>query len=211
MMSLILTVLIVLVLLFGNELWWRKKGYHGEAGRKFIHLTVGSFVAFWPFFLNWDQIRLLSVAFLVVVAISKYFHLFRAIHSVQRPTWGEVFFAIAVGAVTLVTHNKWVYMAALLQMSLADGLAAIIGVAYGKKHQYLILGQAKSLIGTATFIVVSVYILLSFTYLSGIPISLATILGLSYAAALIENIGVFGLDNLFVPILISIVLQRIVI
>ena len=208
-MYLFITVALVFVLLYCNELWWRKKGHHGEAGRKFIHLTVGSFVAFWPFFLSWDQIRLLSAAFLVVVAISKYFHLFKAIHSVQRPTWGEMFFAVAVGAVTLITQNKWVYMAALLQMSLADGLAAIIGVAYGKRRHYLILGQTKSLIGTATFIVVSVYILLSFTYLSGTPISLTAIIGLSYAAALIENIGVFGSDNLLVPVLIAIVLRTI--
>lgn len=209
-MYLFLTVVAVFILLFGNEQIWRKKGFHNEASRKFIHLAVGSFVAFWPFFLSWNQIRLLSAAFLIVVAISKYFHLFRAIHSVQRPTWGEMFFAVAVGVVTLITQNKWVYMAALLQMSLADGLAAIIGVAYGKRRHYLIFGQTKSLIGTATFIVVSVYILLSFTYLSGIPISLAAIIGLSYAAALIENIGVFGLDNLLVPVLISIILQRIV-
>lgn len=209
-MHIVLTVLFILGLLLCTEFWWRKKGSHSEFGRKFIHLTVGSFVAFWPFFLSWDEIRILSAAFIIVIAISKYFHLFKAIHSVQRPTWGEIYFAIAVGAVTLITQNKWVYMAAILQMSLADGLAAIIGVAYGKKSQYLVLGQTKSLIGTATFIVVSVYILLSFTYLSGIPISLAAILGLSYAAAMIENIGVFGLDNLFVPILISVVLERLI-
>lgn len=209
-MYIVLTVIFVLVLLLCNEYWWRKKGSHSEVGRKFIHLTVGSFVAFWPFFLSWNQIRVLSATFIIAVAISKYFHLFKAIHSVQRPTWGEIYFAIAVGAVTLITQNKWVYMAAILQMSLADGLAAIIGVAYGKKSQYLILGQTKSLIGTATFIVVSVYILLSFTYLSGIPISLVAIFGLSYAAAMLENIGVFGLDNLFVPIFISIVLERLI-
>lgn len=209
-MYIVLTVLFVLSLLLCTEFWWRKKGYHSEVGRKFIHLTVGSFVAFWPFFLSWNQIRILSAAFIIVIVVSKYFHLFKAIHSVQRPTWGEVYFAIAVGAVTLITQNKWIYMAALLQMSLADGLAAILGVAYGKKSQYLILGQTKSLIGTATFVVVSVYVLLSFTYLSGIPISLAAILGLSYAAALIENVGVFGLDNLLVPILVAGVLRTIV-
>ena len=207
-MYLVLTVVSIALLLFGNEVWWRKKGFHGEIGRKFIHTTVGSFVAFWPFFMTWNQIRLLSLAFLLVVVISKYLHLFRAIHSVQRPTWGEIYFALAVGAITFITDNKWVYMAALLQMSLADGFAAIIGVRYGMKRHYLILGQVKSLIGTATFIVTSVLILLVFVHLSNIPLSSATILGLAYLAALIENIGVFGLDNLLVPILVAAALVR---
>lgn len=208
-MYLFLTVVSVFILLFGNELWWRKKGHHGEIGRKFVHITVGSFVAFWPFFLGWNQIRALSLAFLIVVAVSKYLHIFRAIHSVQRPTWGEVYFAIAVGAASFITQNKWIYMAALLQMSLADGLAAIIGVRYGMKRHYLVFGQVKSLAGTSTFIVISIAVLLAFMYWSAISLSLVAILGLALAAAVIENLGVFGLDNLFVPILIATVLRLI--
>src|ERR1700679_212107 len=100
-MALALTILAVFVLLTVNELWWRRHTIHSELSRKFIHVSVGSFVAFWPYFLSWRQIQLLSIAFLVVVVISKHMHFFRAIHSVQRPTWGEILFAIAVGAVTL--------------------------------------------------------------------------------------------------------------
>lgn len=208
-MYLFLTVLSIALLLVGNELWWRKKGFHGEIGRKFIHITVGSFVAFWPFFMTWNQIRLLSLAFLIVVVVSKYLHLFKAIHSVQRPTNGEIYFALAVGAITFITDNKWIYMTALLQMSLADGLAAIIGVHYGMKRHYLVLGQVKSLLGTSTFIVTSISILMAFVYLSDMPLSSAAILGLAYLAALIENVGVYGLDNLLVPLLVATVLVRI--
>ena len=68
------------------------------------------------------------------------------------------------------------------------------------------LGQVKSLIGTSTFIVTSVLILIGFVYLSNMPLSLAAILGLAYFAALIENIGVHGLDNLLVPLLVASVL-----
>jgi len=208
-MTLILTLLVVFILLVCNEMWWRSQLSHTEINRKFIHITVGTFVAFWPFFLSWQQIRWMSLAFLVVVALSKYLHIFKAIHSVQRPTWGEIFFAVAVGAVTFITQNKWIFAAAVLQMALADGLAAIIGVQYGRKQRYLVFGQAKSVVGTATFILVSVYILVAFTYVSGTPLAYGTILGLSVAAGAIENFGVFGLDNLFVPVLIAYVLQQI--
>src|SRR6476646_2873629 len=121
-MAVLLTLLIVALLLVVNEVWWRKHKTHSELSRKFIHITVGSFVAFWPYFLSWDTIRLLSVAFLVGVALSKYFGIFKAIHSVTRPTWGEMYFALAVGLVTLVTDSPAIYSVALLQMSLADGL-----------------------------------------------------------------------------------------
>ncbi len=69
-MALILTVLIVAVLLAGNELWWRQQGSHSEWSRKIVHVTVGSFVAFWPFFLSWNQIRWLSLSFVIGVGIS---------------------------------------------------------------------------------------------------------------------------------------------
>jgi len=63
-MALILTVLAVFGLLLVGETWWRHQAVHGEFSRKFIHITVGSFVAVWPFFLTWSQIELLSLSFL---------------------------------------------------------------------------------------------------------------------------------------------------
>jgi len=206
-MALLITVFVVFVLLCLGEIWWRKKKVHGEVSRKFIHITVGSFVAFWPFFLSWNQIKLLSLAFLIVVAISRYLRIFQAIHSVNRPTWGELYFAVAVGGVAFMTHNKWIYMVALLQMSLADGLAAIIGVRYGKHQRYSILGQVKSVIGTATFVIVSFCLLVAYRFLGQASLGVLAMLGLALAAGLIENIGVFGLDNLFVPLLIAAALR----
>src|SRR5579871_4551335 len=150
-MTMLVAILAVLVLLGCGELWWRTTNVHSEVSRKFVHITVGSFVAFWPFLLTWNDIRALSLAFLVAVIISRRLHLLRAIHSVQRPTWGELFFAAAVGAITFITQNKWIYLGALLQMSLADGLAAVAGVRYGQGQRYVVFGHTKSFTGTATF------------------------------------------------------------
>jgi phytol kinase len=206
-MALIFTALIILCLLVGNEVWFRNHKTHSELSRKFIHITVGSFVAFWPYFMSWNEIRLLSLAFLLVVGFSRYFKLFKAIHSVARPTWGEVYFAVAVGAISFITQTKWVYAVALLQMSLADGLAAVIGVKYGKASNYKVAGQTKSFAGTATFILVSFVILAVFNFYGPTAINLLTMAGLSIAAGIVENLGAFGLDNLLVPILIAIVLK----
>jgi len=205
-MALVLTVLVIFALLVGNEVYWRKAKTHNEFARKFIHLTVGTLVAFWPFFLSWQQIRLLSIAFIVVVAISKYAHIFRAIHSVQRPTYGELWFAAAVGLTTLITNNKWIYMTALLQMSLADGLAAIIGTRYGRANSYKIFGQHKSIAGTATFAVISLLSLMIFMYGSGTYIAPLIIAPIAIGATILENVGVYGLDNLLVPLFVASVL-----
>lgn len=205
-MQLILTVSLIFLLLVGNEVWWRKHVVHNEFSRKFIHVTVGSFVAFWPFFLSWDQIKWLSLAFLVVIGLSKYLHVFRAIHSVQRPTLGEIYFALAVGIVAIITQDKWIYMAALLQMSLADGLAAIVGIRYGKQS-YLVFGHRKSIMGSSAFFVVSLLIVIGYAQLSGVSLGWVSLLGLAALTTVIENVGVKGLDNLLVPVLVAVVLK----
>ncbi len=208
MMSLILTIAFVFALLVGSELWWRARKPHDEFSRKFIHIVVGSIAAFWPFYLLWGQIVFLSAAFIVVVGVSRYFNLFKAIHAVERPTWGEIFFALAVGVLAFITHEPWIYAAALLHMSLADGLAAVVGVTWGKRTRYMVFRHPKSLEGSATFFVVSLAILSGYSALSGTPLQPSTILGLAAATTLIENLGVAGLDNLFVPLVIGVALTR---
>lgn len=206
-MPLILTVAIIFAILLINEILWRRRNTHNEFSRKFVHITVGSFVAFWPFFLEWDEITGLSIAFILVVLISKKLNLFQAIHSVQRPTNGELFFALAVGTTALITENKWIYMAAILQMSLADGLAAIIGTRFGNSNRYSVLGGRKSVYGTLTFFVISLSILIYFVSTSGAELTMASLVAIACVASLLENFGIQGIDNLLVPVFVATILQ----
>lgn len=205
-MAVLLSILIIFLVLVINEFWWRNQPVHNEFSRKFIHISVGGFVAFWPFYLSWQQIEILSVAFVVCVGISKYFKIFQAIHSVQRPTWGEVFFAAAVGIIALVTHDKWVYAVSLLQMALADGLAAIIGVRYGNRRRYIVTGHAKSLVGTSTFFVVSLAILAIANHWGELPLTLGYAVAISAVASALENVAARGFDNLIVPLVVALML-----
>jgi phytol kinase len=205
---LIVTILAVLVLLLINEYWWRWQEVHNEFSRKFVHIVVGSFVASWPFFLSWGEIQFLSLAFLIVVSLSKYFNVFQAIHSVQRPTLGEVFFAAAVGLITLITQNAWIYAAALLMMSLADGLAAVIGTRYGLRNRYSVLGHTKSWIGTTTFFVIALLILSGYSMWSGDQLFVGMLICSAILATVIENFAVEGLDNLLVPVSVALLLTN---
>lgn len=207
MLLLLLTCIAVFVVLCAGEWGWRKGWLKNEIGRKFVHILVGTFVAFWPLFLSWNQIVLLSIAFIAVVSISKYDGVFKAVHSVQRPTWGEIFFALTVGLLAAVTHDGWIYMTALLHMSLADGLAAIAGLRYGKGNRYKILGHDKSLAGSLTFFVVSLFILFGYTIGTGYSVVLPFVFGISIVATILENISLHGLDNLTVPLWVAITLS----
>jgi phytol kinase len=205
-MKVLLTVLGIFIVLLLNEILWRKRKAHSEFSRKFVHVTVGVFVAFWPFFLTWRQIELLSLAFLIVVVSSKALRIFNAIHSVQRPTWGEVCFALSVGIVAIATHDKWIYMASLLQMGLADGLAAVVGVRFGRSNSYLFFGHAKSVAGTITFFITSLVILSVYMQFSGAQLSPLYIVLVAFIASLFENASVQGLDNLSVPLVTALLL-----
>jgi dolichol kinase len=207
-MQLVLTIFTVFVLLCVSEVGWRRHWFNNEFGRKFVHVTVGSFVAFWPFFLTWSEIRLLSLAFFVAVIVSHQLKVFRAIHSVQRPTYGEVFFALTVGLLTLFTHSKAVYAAALLQMSLADGLAAIVGTRYGRDNKYRLFGHDKSVVGTAAFVVTSLVLLIGYNMFGPGGLSVAEIALITTGATLLENAAPLGLDNLVVPLYVCLLLTN---
>ncbi len=207
-MTFIISVIVVLTLLLASELWWRKHDKHGEISRKFVHITVGSFVAFWPYFLTTHQIILLSAAFLAGVLISKYLNIFQAIHSVQRPTFGEFCFALVVGLLAFVaTDNPHIYTAALLVMALADGLAAVVGTRFGKRQRYVVFGSIKSVAGTAMFFIATCLILLGYVIAAPGALALAFILPIALAATTLENVAVRGLDNLLVPLFIAVALM----
>jgi dolichol kinase len=179
---------------------------HPEYVRKFVHISVGSLVAFWPFFLTRREIVALSAAFIAVLSVSKYLNLFRAIRSVQRPTWGEAFFAIAVGLLTYVAHDKWIYAAALLHMGLADGLAAVIGTRFGGSTRYHVFGSEKSVVGTLTFLGASATVLIGYAVFAPAGASL-WFMGVAVGACLLENGMGRGSDNLFVPIYVAVCLN----
>lgn len=204
----LLSLSAIALILVANESVWRRKSGHKEHYRKAVHMLVGVFVSLWPYYLTWNEIRLVSLAFLVVVAVSKLLNIFGSIHEVERFSIGEISFALAVGLITYVTKTNWIYTAALLQMSLADGIAAIVGVHYGHKNSYKVFGANKSIAGTTAFLVTSMAILSIIDYLAGVQASLLVMLGISILTTLVENVAVYGLDNLLVPLVTALILTR---
>src|SRR5688500_5216440 len=147
MLATALVVIITFCILVLSEWLARAKDIHAELTRKLVHVAVGTFVAFWPFFLSWRQIQLLSLAFFVVICISIKFNVFSSIHAVKRSITGELLFAIVIGLLATINSNEWVFMAAMLHLSLAQGLAAVVGLGWGDNNGYKVFGRLKSIAG----------------------------------------------------------------
>lgn len=208
--SAVLTILVIFVtfcILVGAEYLSRSRQIHAELTRKLVHVAVGTFVAFWPFFLSWREIQLLSLAFFLVVCISIKFNIFSSIHAVKRSITGELLFAVVIGLLALIANNQWVFMAAMLHLSLADGLAAVVGLGWGEKNSYKVFGRTKSIAGSAAFLVTSVLILVVYAVFAHSATSFATFIWLPIVAVITENLAVQGTDNLVMPMLIALVLS----
>jgi dolichol kinase len=201
-----IAVLVVLAILVCSEYLARYKGVHSELTRKFVHILVGIFVAFWPFFLSWGQIQFLSLAFLVVVGLSIKFHVFRSIHAVERNTMGELLFALVIGVLAFIVTNKWVFAASMLHLSLADGLAAVVGLGWGDHNKYKILGHTKSIAGSLAFFFTSIFIMIWYVHFSHASADAFNILVLPVIATITENLAIRGTDNMAIPLLVGLAL-----
>lgn len=208
MIILLKTVLAIFAIVVLAEVLWRAKILESERSRKLVHIGVGTFAASWGFYLDDNQILLLAAAMFLVVLVSRLLGLFGSIHSVKRKTWGELFFPLGIALTALLTDSPWIYLAAILHVSLADGLAALIGTKYIRKHGYKVFKQQKTLVGTLTFFNVSIFITLAVVLLSSeLQGNFVVILLIPILATAAENTGLYGTDDVVVPLAVMALLS----
>ena len=210
MFAIVAALTVVAGLLVLVELLWRENIIKRTNGRALVHILVSCWVAFWPLFLSFRTISYIAVAMLAVVVVSRYFNVFKAIHKTKRKTIGEFLFPLAILACAQLANNGAVFAVAMLQLGLADGLASIIGSKTLYK-KYAVLGQEKSVGGTLTFLLTAVVLVIAaFIYKGTWGVEAAIMLAvLPAATAAAENISVFGLDDLTVPLLSVVLLNTV--
>jgi len=194
------------------EIFWRQKTLRGENLRKFVHILAGSFIAFWPWLIGWRAIQLAGLAMILVVIANRFARTFHFASHINRRTWGDFLFALAVTICALLTTSKIFFAVAILHMSLADGLAAIIGKRYVAKWRYDVFGQIKTVFGSMVFWLVSLFILGSLLIFSD-QVSASQffwlVILLPPALTLLEALAVFGTDDLLVPVAVVLILRLI--
>lgn len=196
-------------LLLGEWLW-QKRILKGEYARKFVHITVATFAAFWPLLVTRPQIVFLNFVFICALIVIKKLGLFKSIQSAKRASYGEIWYAIGISLCAILFQDNVIYAVAVLHMALADGFAAIIGTKLEHKAiHFSFRSSRKSCYGTLTFIVISFALNLSYwvfssnNSLESIGICMSPIIYSALAAvllALIEVISPRGSDNVIVPL-----------
>ena len=193
---------VVIALILGvSEILWRTMHIKGEFARKFVHIIAGTFIAFLPFWVSYEWVAVLAIGFIIANLINRYTPIFHAINGVKRRSIGDVLFGVGILVCALAEPNKWIFASAILQVALADGLAALVGTKYSK-HRYKIFDTYKSPIGTFTYFLssaaVAIFILLVGN-LGGHNV-LAVVFFVPLIMASLENVSGYGTDNIVLPV-----------
>ncbi len=199
----------IAVLILVTEYLWRHGKLHVEVSRKIIHMGTGALIAWWPHYMGWTTIQLLTLAMLVAILLSYKFRIFKSIHSVKRLTRGEILYPVGIGLCALLEPAPWVFSVAVLHLALADGLAAIAGVRYGHRTRYTIISHGKSLVGSAAFFVTSFLIFTIASFIvseNGLPHLYGWFLWSALTLTFVENISWYGLDDITVPLSVIVIL-----
>jgi phytol kinase len=206
----ILLVLSVLAgVMAGLKLVSARCHLHPETSRKGVHIVMGLVTLSFPWLFaeSWPVLllTLLAVAALagtrLITPLRERFG--GVLNGVERHSLGEVYFPLAVAVLFLLAAgNRLLYMIPLLTLTLADAVAALVGVRYGQ-HRYATSEGTKSAEGSLAFFLVaflSAHVPLLLLSDTGRAESLLVALVLGILVMLFEAISVGGLDNLFIPL-----------
>jgi len=180
-----------------------------EWSRKLVHIGTGLVVLLaWGLGID----RLIAVpaaaAVTLLAALNHRVRVLPAIEDVDRHSYGT----IAYGAsITLLFWLWWpqhraAVAAGVLVMALGDGLAGLVGPLI-PSPSWSVLGQRRSLVGTATMALASLIVLMSLALFAGAgggggggAPSASSIAVITAIAVLLEQVATGGIDNLSVPI-----------
>jgi phytol kinase len=180
-----------------------------EWTRKVVHIGAGPVVLIaWA--LGIDRWVALPSAVLatLLAAVNHRRRLLPGLEDVDRASYGTVAYGASITLLLLVwwPREPLVVASGVLVMAFADGMAGLVGPQVASPS-WLILGQRRSLAGTATMALTSLAVLLALAALagaSGQPVPTpASVVGIALAAALLEQVAIGGLDNLTVPLIVA--------
>ncbi len=204
--AVLVTLAVLMALLKVIEHWLQPPA---ELVRKLLHVGMGSVVLTFPWLFDrtWPVVLLAAIATaaLAVVRLAPALRdgVGTVLNRVQRPSLGEIYFAIAVGVLFwLSAGNPLLFCLPMLIMTLADATAALIGLAYGKVR-YLTSDGLKSAEGSIAFFAIaflSVHVPLLLLTDTGRAETLLIALVIGILAMLLEAIAWRGLDNLLIPL-----------
>ena len=192
----------------------RRRGYGSGFTRKVIHIGVGMMIWFLSFLLSspWPFVFACG-AFMVINLLDWRYGFISAMQSSSRSNLGTVYFPLAAAVVALLFWDQPPLMvAALMPLTWGDGMAPVIGAAYGRRV-YHIHTSTRTLEGSAAFFVAGfVFTWLALWAMPGAPeitpvAAALPALVIMAVTTLIEAVSIWGLDNLTVTAAAVIILR----
>ena len=189
----------------GLRLWQLRTSPHPELARKLVHIATGLIALSFPWLFSsvWPVVVLAVLAVAAMLAL-RHSSLGGVVHAVRRESSGELYFPIAVAALFYLSKGVTVlYAIPLLLLTLADAVAALIGVRYGLVKFDTFEGARKSLEGAVAFFAVAflcTHITLLLASHVGRVETLLIGLEVGFLVMLVELVAWRGLDNLFIPL-----------
>lgn len=184
-----------------------------EWSRKVVHIGTGPVIllAWW---LQIDRWVALPAAALVTVAtaLNHRLRVLPAVEDVGRHSYGTVAYGASITTLLALywPQQPLPVAAGILVMAGGDGLAGLVGPAV-PSPRWRLLGQGKSLAGTACMALTSLVVLLALTGLaagSGLAApGLGALLLIAIAATALEQLSGYGIDNLTVPLATALLWQ----
>ncbi len=215
-LAILIVLACALAMLFVLRFYRKRTSAEAEWVRKLAHISTG----FMSICLPWIFTQRLPIFIICGASVAlllgmRYVPLAKTrlsgvLDGVARQSWGEVCFPISVAILYQLAHgSKLLYAVPLVVLTLADTVAALTGSEYGK-HGYAAAGASKSMEGSIAFFVTtffSVNVALVVFSDAGRIETLLISLNIGIIVMLLEAIAWRGLDNIFIPLGVFILLH----
>lgn len=167
--------------------------------RKIVHIGVTFCWIIMHYYFEYSIHMIIPpITFIVLNYISYKRDIFKGMENGN--SLGTIYYPISVFIMSVLTYLNndldSAYAIGLFCMGLGDGFAPLVA-GYLKSRKIL---NSKTITGTLTVLVISSFVALIFSYYFNLNYNIFQILIIGISASLIELIGVKGLDNLYLPL-----------
>ncbi len=177
----------------------RKLNIRKKITRKVTHILVTFCVVIMFYYFKYSIHMIIPpITFIILNYISYKRNIFKGME--DGNSLGTVYYPISVFIMSLLTYLNNdlapAYAIGLFSMGLGDGFAPLVA-GYLKSRKII---NNKTIIGSLTVLIISSLVALFFSYYFRLDYNLLKILIIGISASLIELIGIKGLDNLYLPL-----------
>jgi dolichol kinase len=202
-----------MTLLAVAEAWMRLGHPKPEWTRKLVHVGGGVIGLFLPWLVESPLVVLvLTVSLSTLFVAGGKTGLLKSLHGVERKSRGSEYYPLAIWIIfVLAADRPWLYLDAVIVLATADAFAALVGSKYGVLR-YQVEQETKSVEGSIVFFSIAfLAIHLPTLLMTDLPRGVCVLAALLVAmlVTLFEAVSLEGTDNIFVPIAVVFVMQKI--